>query len=76
MEDIYCKVCGGCGEDGCCPAEICEHKEGGLYCEKYLMDLKFHSLMFKDTYDILNENHKCELNRIYDENWDKIYNKK
>lgn len=23
--DIYCKVCGSCGHDGCCPAERCAY---------------------------------------------------
>ena len=27
--DVYCKVCGSCGEDGCCRPEICR---GGKHC--------------------------------------------
>jgi len=73
MKDIYCKICGGCGEDGCCSAERCEQHKDGLYCERYLKDLRFNSLMFKDTYDLLEKSHKAELEKIYDKNYDLIY---
>lgn len=73
LKDPYCEVCGGCGEDGCCPAEICQQKEHGLYCEWYLKDLKFHSKMFKDTVKLLEESHSQELEKIYDENYDIFY---
>lgn len=69
----YCSVCKGCGEDGCCPASICEQKEEGKYCGSYLADLRFGYIMFKETYDILEENHKEELSKIYDKNYDLIY---
>ena len=32
---LYCRVCGACGEEGCCPAWICTHAEGCLYPEIY-----------------------------------------
>ena len=28
----YCIECGSCGEDGCCPTEMCV---GGLFCEGF-----------------------------------------
>jgi len=29
---IYCPRCGACGEEGCCPASLCDH---GLFCAGY-----------------------------------------
>ena len=47
----YCKVCTGCGEDGCCSAMNCNFSIDCKYCETYLNDLKFGFLMYKDIYD-------------------------
>lgn len=33
-DDVYCSLCGACGEEGCCPGDMCEGK-GGLYCDHY-----------------------------------------
>lgn len=44
----YCSICDACGENGCCPPTQCEFKEGGLYCEWYLRDLK-------TTYNVMQE---------------------
>lgn len=34
-EDVYCKHCGACGEEGCCSGEMCTNEKDGLYCEYY-----------------------------------------
>lgn len=36
----YCKDCGSCGEDGCCPPTKCTLSGGGKYCEYYIKLLK------------------------------------
>jgi hypothetical protein len=28
---VYCPICGACGEEGCCPPEMCQHKPGCQY---------------------------------------------
>jgi hypothetical protein len=80
MEDTddynpYCKVCTGCGEDGCCSAMICQHSKDGAYCEMYLRDLKFAYLMYKDTYDFLKDDEESQkkIDEIFDKNWGLIY---
>ena len=71
--DVYCNICGSCGEDGCCPATMCQQHADGMYCPGYLDDLKFGYLMFKDTYDLLKKHCPGELDRIYNENYKFIY---
>ena len=51
----YCKVCSGCGEDGCCSAVNCEQSKDGKYCAKYLKDLQFGYLMHKAMYEFLKD---------------------
>jgi len=74
----YCKVCSGCGEEGCCSPMACEYSKDGAYCEKYLRDLKFGYLMHRDTHDFLkdDEESKKKIDEIFDKNWDLIYNTK
>lgn len=72
---IYCNICGGCGEDGCCSAVNCQQNTDGEYCLSYLDDLKFAYLMFNDVYDLIDKKHKEEFDRIYDKNYDIIYKK-
>lgn len=31
FDDMYCRICGSCGCDGCCPDFKCQHVEGCLY---------------------------------------------
>lgn len=31
LPEIYCPVCGSCGDDLCCPPQLCKHKSGCLY---------------------------------------------
>ena len=74
----YCKVCTGCGEDGCCSAINCQHSKDGAYCETYLKDLKFAYLMHNDTYEFLkdDEESKKKIDEIFNRNWDLIYKTK
>ena len=71
--DVYCKICGGCGEDGCCSAASCEQHKDGMYCESYLNDLRFSHLMFNDIYELLEGDLKKKVDIIYDKNSDIIY---
>jgi len=73
----YCKVCGACGEDGCCSAMMCKHSPDGDYCEHYLKELKFGYLMSKDTYDLVTEEEaKKKRDSLFDENWDLVFKTK
>ena len=76
FESPYCKICSGCGEDGCCSALHCEQSPDGDYCKTYLNDLKFGYLMYKDLYHYLkdDEESKKKIDQIFDENYDFIYN--
>ena len=65
---LYCKVCGACGEDGCCSALMCKQHKNGVYCEWYLKELKFAYAMFKDIYPLLDEK---ETEDIFNKNFDK-----
>lgn len=71
----YCKVCEGCGEEGCCSPIHCEQSQDGEYCKGYLRDLKFGYLMYKDLYDLLkdDEESKKKIDAIYDINYKFIY---
>ena len=33
VDEIYCPRCGSCGEDLCCPPELCVEVQEGLYCD-------------------------------------------
>lgn len=73
----YCKICTGCGEDGCCSAVHCEQHKDGRYCETYLRDLKFAYLMFDSIQDFLkdDEESKKAIDEIFSKNYDLIYRK-
>ena len=68
----YCSKCGGCGEDGCCPASMCT-QDGGDYCEYYLKELKFGYVMHKFFYNNLFNSLTKEQQDIYDKEWNKQY---
>lgn len=67
-ETPYCKVCGACGEDGCCTALVCKHHRDGEYCDTYLKELQFGYAMYRDTHHLLGEN---EVKDVFDKNYDK-----
>jgi hypothetical protein len=69
--DPYCKVCGGCGEDGCCSASICKQDPNGEYCKSYLLELKFGYGMYKFLLDLVCDDPKYK-DQI-DEKWDSFY---
>lgn len=71
----YCNKCQACGEEGCCSALVCNHSKDGEYCRGYLDDLRFGYIMFRETYKLLEENHNDELEKIYNKNYNLIYNK-
>lgn len=67
LDDIYCKHCTACGEDGCCPPTMCKMEEDGLYCEHYLELLKENyrfMLYFAENYFGLYDKIYDEFNRI------------
>ncbi len=70
--DIYCKICSGCGEDGCCPASMCTQSKDGLYCENYLQELKFGYFMYSDIVEKLDID-KEALDKIFEENYNLIF---
>ena len=71
----YCKVCEGCGEDGCCPATFCQQSPDGKYCKSYLLDLKFGYLMFLELHELIYNDplYEKEVKTIYNRIYDEIY---
>jgi hypothetical protein len=65
----YCKLCSGCGEDGCCSALICKMEDGCEYKETYLNDLRegyiFMKKFYEKIYDRLDNDLKAEVNDLY-----------
>lgn len=73
----YCKVCGACGEDGCCSAMMCKQSPDGDYCQTYLNELRFGYLMYHDTYDlVIDQEAKKKRDAFFDKNWDFIFKQK
>ena len=76
-ESIYCPVCSGCGEDGCCNATKCKMSPDGSYCETYLKDLKVAYYMYdwfmENVYDTLTEEQKEKSDEAYEQILDKVY---
>jgi hypothetical protein len=81
----YCKNCHACGEDGCCSALNCARAimlkgkeiKDCHYSETYFQELRFRYYMFEEMYEIFedygNEKIKQELDKKYDEIYDKVY---
>ena len=76
--DPYCKVCGGCGEDGCCPAIACKQSPDGAYCQTYLKELQFAYRMFEPMYEMLSKDpkHKEAVEMLFDQMYSKTFNTK
>jgi len=70
-ESPYCKICSGCGEDGCCSALICQQHPEGSYCQTYLRDLKYGYKMFDEIDKILPNDE--EFKKKYEEIFHKVY---
>lgn len=79
IESVYCEICSGCGEEGCCPPTICKMDKNGKYCEWYLNDLKFSYAMYRDIGKLIYDNPKFkeefkeEINAIFNKNFDLFY---
>jgi len=72
-ESPYCKVCSGCGEEGCCSPLKCKQSPDGAYCQSYLKDLKFGYKMMVWFDDNLYHKMSDKLQAEYDLEWDKAY---
>lgn len=74
MENPYCKVCGACGEEGCCSPLTCDFTEGCEYKDIYLKDLKYGYLLMQRLYDYLDHNHDGQaIKEIEDKTYNDIY---
>lgn len=59
--EIYCKHCGACGEEGCCPPTVCVQKQGGKYCDYYLHQLKVSNEVIEELFGWLLDNEYHEV---------------
>lgn len=62
----YCKVCNGCGEDGCCSSLNCTNDENGKYCHTYFRDLQEDKRMFNLLYNFLSIKYKNVNNEFWE----------
>ena len=69
----YCPICGGCGEEGCCPPTMCKQHPDGDYCETYLRDLKFGYVLNDWFHNKLLETLPQEVQDQYLQKWDELY---
>lgn len=76
----YCTECGACGHEGCCSPVICKFKGKCDYAEYYLVDLKCSyqswEIFMNTVYEELPEEFKKKVDSIWDEMYDKWFNKK
>lgn len=75
-ESPYCPICSGCGEEVCCSPLNCSQDSNGLYCQKYLKNLKFGYKMYDEISKLIKNDskYKEEIDIIFDRVYDKIYN--
>lgn len=71
IQNPYCKSCGGCGEEGCCPATICSMD--GDFCASYLRDLKFEYTFGKQLYNLVEQKGTPELKQEMRDLFDKLF---
>ncbi len=69
---VYCPTCGACGEEGCCPASMCQHGFC-LYGKHYAKDHTYYRLMTERLYDLATELDKDRLKKIFDACYDEAY---
>jgi len=78
-DSIYCPVCSGCGEDGCCKATMCKMTPDGSYCETYLKDLKVAYKMDEwvtmELYKTFTEEQRKQYDEAYEQILDEVYGK-
>jgi hypothetical protein len=74
---LYCSVCSGCGEEGCCSPLMCKQSPDGHYCEFYLKNLKFGYVMYENLMKILegDEKYKEQIDELWDDTHNYIYKK-
>lgn len=81
IESVYCEICSGCGEEGCCQPTMCTMDKDGKYCEWYLADLRFGYAMYRDMYKLIEDNPKLKeelkekIDAIFHENYKLFYNR-
>ncbi len=77
-DTVYCPICEGCGEDGCCSATCCQQSPLGHYCKTYLRDLKFGYQMHKDMWPLIPEDaeSQAKLDKVWNDNYDIFYRDK
>lgn len=74
-DSLYCPICSGCGEEGCCSPLKCSQDPNGSYCGKYLQDLKFGYKMYDEISKLIDKDPKYEeqIKIIFDRVYDEIY---
>lgn len=79
----YCKLCGGCGEDGCCSHVMCFNQliknPKCKYGETYVLDARYAKKIAEMTSDLLAElkSHKKTEDQViteYEKRTNEIYN--
>lgn len=72
----YCKICNGCGEEGCCSPLNCQQHPEGEYCEGYLRDLKFSYEFYQKISEYLcstTKENSNKFNELFDQLYEKYY---
>ncbi len=72
----YCPICSSCGEDGCCPATMCEHHSDGYYCDRNLAELRFGYIMYHQLMKLIDGDPKYtdKVSELWNEIYDNIFN--
>lgn len=71
--DQYCKECGACGEEYCCPPTQCKQTSECDYRQSYLKDLKFGYEMYMWAID--NIEFTPEQESMFKKKWLETFNK-
>ena len=73
---IYCKICGSCEDEICCPPTLCDNNKEGLYCQSYFNQLietyKLHNKLINSLSDLDSFN-KEQFFELYDKLFDETY---
>lgn len=69
----YCKSCGACGEEGCCPPTQCTMD--GDFCKSYLRDLKFEYSFGNEVYSLVEQEGTPELKKKMRDLFDNLFDK-
>jgi hypothetical protein len=76
IEDIYCPVCGACGEDGCCDTLDAIEQHIGcetecLHADIYWKNLNFFVKLGRELFNEFSEDKRAK--EIFDKLWNEIY---